>query len=58
MKIFFQDLGAWKWQVKVVTYRSYKYCQGISSQSKTTLSVFMWRRQASQMLGPGVQQGE
>lgn len=56
--VLFLDLGAWKWQVEVVTYRSHKYCQGISSQSKTTLSVFMRGRQASQMLGPGVQQGE
>ncbi len=51
-------MGPSQWPTEVNPHRSHQCCQSTDGQPSTTLPVFCWRGQASQVLGPGVQQGK
>lgn len=51
------DLGSGQWEAETVSYWTHQYSAWCGSQHSQPLSLLLWRRQASQVLGSGVQQG-
>lgn len=51
------DLGPGQWEAKTLSDRTHQHSPWCGSQQPQPLPVLLWWRQASQMLGSGVQQG-
>lgn len=48
------DLGSGQWNSKIVLDWACQHCERGQGQSKTAISVLLWRRQNGSMLGFGV----
>ncbi len=51
------DLGPGQWETETLPDWTHQYRAWCGGQQSQPLSVLLWRRQASQVLGSGVQQG-
>ena len=51
-------LGTCQWSSQAHADWTHQYCEGPCRQPQASIPVLSWRRQAGQVLGPGVQQGK
>ena len=54
---FFPDLGPCQWEAEAVSDGTHQHCARRGGQLPQPLPILVWRGQAGQVLGSGVQQG-